>query len=332
MTRRKDGRYQQKIITNGTERYFYGKTKAEVLRKVAAARDQEENGPTFRDVAEEYWRETEKRLSPTVVNSYRRGLRRAEDYFGDKKLREIRPVDISRFQDHLVREYRPAAKTLNNMMIVLRQIIKYGRMAGAIDTDPSSDIPAPKGLQKGKRRIASEQDVERIKNHKADGDMGLLAYMALVTGLRRGELLALTQDDIDRTTGEIKITKEAAYTSASRPIVRPPKTEAGIRSVFFPVIDIDILPSTPFIFGGDEMLAQSTFYRRWKAFQRRTGVSCTLHQLRHNFASDLDEAGFSVKEAQYLLGHANATTTMDIYQELRSGRTEDLRNRLNARK
>lgn len=52
------------------------------------------------------------------------------------------------------------------------------------------------------------------------------------------------------------------------------------------------------------------------SFRRDAGIACTLHQLRHSYATMLHSAGVDVKDAQYLLGHCSIVVTQDIYTTL----------------
>lgn len=70
---------------------------------------------------------------------------------------------------------------------------------------------------------------------------------------------------------------------------------------------------------------KSELLQKIAAYRRASGVTCTPHQLRHAFTTMLIEAGVEPTDAQGLLGHAQLSTTMDIYREIREIRQEKVR-------
>lgn len=77
-------------------------------------------------------------------------------------------------------------------------------------------------------------------------------------------------------------------------------------------------------------MTETQFQRQWKLYQKESGVSATPHQLRHAYATILFEAGLDDKDAQELLGHANISTTRDIYTHITNKHREETAKKLNA--
>ena len=69
---------------------------------------------------------------------------------------------------------------------------------------------------------------------------------------------------------------------------------------------------------------------KWKDYLAATGLQITPHQLRHAYATILFDAGIDDKDAQELLGHANISTTRDIYTHISKSRFEKTAQKLNA--
>ena len=67
MTKRKDGLWQEKLLVNGKYRYFYGKTKQEVLKKIREYETKKEIGRPFQEVAEEWWTEHQETLEWNTI-------------------------------------------------------------------------------------------------------------------------------------------------------------------------------------------------------------------------------------------------------------------------
>ena len=95
-------------------------------------------------------------------------------------------------------------------------------------------FPSPKDYRRKKRQALDDETVARILANAAK-PFELFAFMALYTGLRRSELLALQYKDIDRKIKEIKVYKSVYY-EGNNPRIKSPKTEAGIREV--PMLEI----------------------------------------------------------------------------------------------
>ena len=145
-----------------------------------------------------------------------------------------------------------------------------------------------------------------------------MAYMALYTGLRRGELCALQWKDIDFEQKLIRVSKSIYWTDDHVPHVKEPKTSAGIREV--PLMDslAEILAlrkgkANDYIFGP---LKSYQIDKGFARFQKETGLGVTLHGLRHGFASILYRNNVDIKTAAYVLGHAQSSTTLEIYTHL----------------
>ena len=203
MVKRKDGRWQEQMtITEGgrtRQKYFYGRSKKEVLQKIRAYQEEQERGPLFETVADEWWEMHEPTLAYTTTKPYRPALRRAKDHFGKTYIRQIKPTDINRFLMDFIREQHAAQKTAKTQLMVVNLICKYATANGYIPFNPARDISVPRGLAHEPRDMASDLDLARIKD-STDCTFGMFAYWILYTGLRRGELLALTWKDVDIKT------------------------------------------------------------------------------------------------------------------------------------
>ena len=127
-------------------------------------------------------------------------------------------------------------------------------------------------------------------------------------------------EDIDRVKKRIKI-KRSAYNVSTKPEIKEPKTAAGIRSVPLLPALAAALPDKKhgFIFSinnGQSPAPVWVIDHAYKAYQKRTGITVSPHEIRHGYATALHEAGVDYKTAQQLLGHAQLSTTMDIYTDI----------------
>ena len=316
MTRRKDGRYQETLTINGKRHYFYGSTKAEVLRKIKDFEFKEEHGIDFKTVADEWWEYHEKKLSYNSTKNYKPAKERAISVFGKISIKDIEPTEISRHIKQFSLTH--AEKTVKTQLLVYNLIFKYAVEMGYCPFNPVRDLSIPDNLPKTKRTSPPQNEIDIVKN-SVHIKFGLFMYMALYTGLRCGELLALTWEDINLKERTITINKSLCHQN-NKPFVKLPKTKKSVGQV--PILDklyTVIKPSKGIVFANEhgEHLTKRQFQTLLNNYKKETGVTSTPHQFRHAYATMLFEAGIPPEEAQVLLRHAQISTTMDIYTDLR---------------
>jgi integrase len=328
-TKRKDGRVQTDITVNGKRIYFYASNDRELRQKVMAYQQQSDEGPLFEEVAEMWWEQKQRMLSPNSLRNYTPALERSVQEFGGMRIRKITPADI---EDYINRfGLTHAAKTTATQLNIINQIFRYARIHGHTETVPTDIVQVPRGLKKTPRLLPPETDVESVRHNIDYPIMGLFAYVLLYSGLRRGEALALQYKDIDRQSKKIHVEKSlCAY--RNEPIIKTPKTEAGYRDV--PLVDAlaNVIPEgkpAEYIFLRDgHLLTDADFDTLWGQYQRHTGIKSTPHQLRHWFATLLFNAGVDKFEAARYMGHTTTQMT-EIYTHITRTRTASSLDRLN---
>ncbi len=328
MIKRKDGRWQEAVtLDNGTRKYFYGKTKAEVLRKIAEFSETKERGELFGPIADKWWNAHEPTLAYNTTKSYRPALQRAIDAFGNIPIKRIVPHDIAleitRFSSG------KADKTVRTQLLVYNLIFTYAVQQGYIDFNPAREVEVPKKLKKTKRTSPSSADIKRVKESYSH-PFGMFAYFALYTGLRKGELLALEWKDINMKKREISVTK-SLYHVNNIPKVKEPKTETSVARI--PILDAlysKLKPGKGLVFPNQrgEYMSDSQYDKAWKDYCATTGINATVHQLRHAYATMLFENDIPAEEAQALLRHAQVQTTMDVYTDLREEKLKKIHSKV----
>lgn len=335
MTRRPNGLWQQQLTVyergQKRTRYFYGHTKQEVLEKIAAFKNEAARGRLFEDVADDWWADAEPKLAYNTTKPYRPALRRAKERFHGVYIRTIKPVDINRFIRDFIRAENAADKTARTQLMVVNLICKWATENGDLDSNPARDASIPRDLPKQKRTMPTDEDIKRVKA-SADCTFGLFALWLIYTGCRRGELLALDWSDVDLEAHTIQISK-SVYQPEKTPMIKTPKTASGIRTLpLLRKLEEQITPQRSGLIFPDPvtggLMTENHCTRLWNKYQKESGVTCTPHQLRHAYATMLFEAGISPKDAQELLGHAQLSTTMDIYTDIRQQRKVQIRNQL----
>lgn len=336
-TMRSDGIIVFTKTYEGKRKYFYGKSDKEIDQKVAAYEAElleqaRHHSRLFEEIADEWWERKEKELSPNSINSYKIMKERAVDAFGDQYAEDVKPEHIYRFLDGFAKKGY-SQKRINTTLSVTKSIFDQALISGEISSNPCVKLPTVKGKPKVKRKPATKDEIKIIEAHKTDSLMARMYYFMLYTGLRRGEAIALQQKNIDRKNKVIHVVQSCAYEFGYKPIIKPPKTEAGIRSVALLDNVAEILPESKdpeaFVFFPDGLPYKTTFERQLRNFRKANDLTCTPHQLRHSFATMGHAAGIDPKDMQHELGHTTLAMTMDTYTADDAEHLKDVRKKLN---
>ena len=314
--RRPDGLYEAIRIIDGHRVAFRARTQSGVEEKMRNYKAQQAEKVHFEKVADQWWEQHEPTLARNTLKSYLPALRRAQERFSGVEVGKVTTQAVQRFIEDFSRGQR-SQKVVTTQLQIVRQILQYAAIQGLTDNNAAALLKPPRGLPRSYRMPPTEAEVQTIK---ATAKKHLLPALIYYTGCRWGEALGLRYEDIDRVNKRIRIQRSVYYES-TRPAVKEPKTERGRRVV--PLLDslAVLLPKrkTGFIFADDagDLLWRSQATHLWTRWQKDTGLTLTAHQVRHGYATALMEAGVEPKVASQLLGHAQLSTTMDIYTHVR---------------
>jgi integrase len=221
-------------------------------------------------------------------------------------------------------------KTIKDILIVLKMILKFGAKNKWVQYH-QLDIQFPTERIKQNIEVLSRANQKRmmqyIQEHFTFRNLGM--YICLCSGMRIGEICALTWDDIDTENGIVYIrrTIQRIYTidgdvRKTEIILDTPKTKNSIREVpmnrdllkmLKPIKKI-VNPSF-FVLTNDAKPTEPRTYRTYyKNFLRTLGMpELKFHGLRHSFATRCIESKCDYKTVSVLLGHSNISTTLNLY-------------------
>lgn len=330
MKKRADGRYQKAVtLPDGKRKVFYGKTQAELNRKILAYQYGVDQGPTFTKMAEQ-WSEWDETIhAHNTVEAHKTPLKRAVAFFEGERVKDITPVQVGAYI-RTVEARGIARHSIQMHLTVVKSVFDFAIMQGIVQINPCAAVRIENGAPPGTRSLASESDIKAIKAHHLDDRFSFLPFLLMYTGLRVGEALALTRADFDLKANTISITKKITW-HGNDPVVDDfTKTPKGLRTV--PLLNVlrDALPEWDgILFGREGYYTKSQFRWEWDLYKKRTGVQCDRHTLRHEFATLMYDAGVDIKEAARITGH-DEQVLLHTYQHIRESRKNAAADKLNA--
>ena len=243
-------------------------------------------------------------------------------YFGKMKLSDISTGTVQRFYNEKAKSGY-ATSTIKHIKCLLSQILDSAMEDDLIDKNPVKSKRLTIIHKEIKRMPLTAAQVSDILQHIRDLDeqQQFLIVLPLFTGMRRGEMLALTWGDVDLTANVIHITKAVEFFNGNIPTIKAPKTDAGIRDL--PITD-DLWP---YLTRSQHAAAQYVIGNELQPVTKRAFEWCfrhipidlhgaTAHVFRHTFAT-LAASRTDPKTLQGLLGHAKCDITMNRYAHVR---------------
>ena len=235
---------------------------------------------------------------------------------------------VERFKQELL-EKGLSSKTVRDILMALHTILKYtaAQFPGAF---PTVEITYPKE-QKKETRVLNIDEQRRFMNY-LQNDMDECkfgVFLALLTGLRLGELCALRWENVSLRNGTIHVDAtmqrlrdyECTGGGKTKVIIGTPKSDTSIRTI--PLTETAIrlcgqydphCPAAFLLTGTEQFMEPRQLQKRLAKYTKECGLEGVhFHTIRHTFATRCVEAGFEIKSLSEILGHANTTITLDRY-------------------
>lgn len=275
-----------------------------VQRRLARGLPAEEGRVTVAEYAQDWLASLQ--VKPNTVSMYRSIVTHQLGHVGDMRLTRVSPPDI---RDLLAERQREgySGRTRRAILDVLRMMFRMAEGDQLVTGNPAELVKAPRIDAKEPVHFTAEQ-ARRFLDAAADDALYALYAVALATGLRRGELLALTWRDVDMKSGRVT--------------VRHGKTAAAARVVPLPAFCVTALKSLDRRPGPIFPFSPSYATRHVKAICKRANMKkpdqakapppipeVTFHQLRHTAASLMLEQGVDSLTIRGILGHTRVSTT-----------------------
>lgn len=271
--------------------------------------------------------------------------------FKDKPIGDIDAYMIAEWQKSLYKSSEAYAPTyIHNINNLLKYIFDY---AAKIYKLPSNPVRICGSIGKARNDhmdywtpeefnlfINALQDTKRnrsaqIKRKTDEYTLSVAFTILFYCGLRVGELLALTHNDIDLENSRLSITKTYKRFKGTDLILQP-KTKASVRNIKMPAIVHKMLSEYLLKLPSDnpqerifQAISYNSLYRAIHSEAKLLGLKeIRVHDLRHSCASMLANAGCDYEQIKAFLGHNDVRITLNIYTHLYPHKFDDIANKI----
>lgn len=180
--------------------------------------------------------------------------------------------------------------------------------------------------KRSKAQIYKKEEVEQVLDllKEKPAYMWLTAFIAINTGMRRGEILGLQWEEVNLPDGTITINQAYKQPLIGAPFLDPPKTPSSFRTISIPDSLIAVLKEkeerSGFVVRSPKgAVKPSSFSHMYSDAMKKLGIKKRFHDLRHTHASILLAQGVDVVTVSHRLGHSSPAITLSIYAHLVEG-------------
>ena len=335
--KRKDGRWEARYIKGYRPDgktyygYAYGKTYREAKNKCQAAKTSiiQKSPPVSLNSRFSFYCDNWLSLISlkvkysTTVKYYSIVENHIKPFLGGMSPHNITTNIVEAFTRKLLYEKKLSPKTTKDILIVLRSILKH------TNNLPAVDIYYPKQQPKEMRVLTKEEQFRLVSYLSTDMDIFKFGtLLALLTGMRIGEICALKWENISFKDKTIKISSTVQPLKSSEENnkktklnISNPKSHTSFRII--PITDhiADICkkfyndsPENFVVSGKSVPLDPRTLQYRFRGYINYLGFKDVhFHTLRHTFATRCVEVGFEIKSLSEILGHSSPKITLERY-------------------
>ena len=324
-----------------TKRYYFscyyvnwqGERKRKVKRGFALAREAKEAerdflsqykaqaDMTFQRLVEIYLEDCKARLKAVTLQNKKTQLKLILPFFARHKIADITPSIVRQWQTEIIAKYAPTSQRQYHTQ--LSAVFNFAMKFYGLKQNPAKIAGTIGSLKTDKAKYWTVETFNKVMEQVTDQQARTAFIVLFYSGLRIGELLALTMADYDKDSATIDINKTISHINGVGYVITTPKTKKAIRKVVIPrkaVAVLDEYIKTLY----EPQPQQNIFFRRGiyflrqlqKAAKAANAPKIRLHDLRHSHASLLINNNVSIKAVSERLGHEDVTTTLNIYSHL----------------
>lgn len=336
------GKRQQKWITAGHSKKEAERKYIELMGEVHDKTYKDLRKATFAEFAETWLRDYAKMTEAATYQGYENTIRKQLiPLFGHLMLTDVTTDKLQKFVAE--RSLTVAPKTVVNDIVPLKVMFGHAVEWGYLKMNPAEKVKRPK-VERDEEKIENEilnpEEVRFLLTH-INPQYRTLILTAVLTGLRRGELLGLQWGDIDGNHNQIRVRRSLCNVSKE---FKAPKSKAGKRKVdmspaLVMALKEHLLASgtrdlTAMVFPGKDgkPMDPDNFYSREyiPALERAKVKRVSFHSLRHTNVSLRIEQGQNFLYISRQIGRSSVKTTLDIYAHLLKGSNPEQAEKLDS--
>jgi len=336
---RKDGRWQAALQVDGVRRTVYGRTRQEAARKLADLQRQamaagalpQPGTKTLADLVGHWLETAAPNLKPRTLADYRQTFRLyIAPTLGQVRLDRLTPDRLQRLYSDL--QARGRQRAAHKAHAVLHRALKLAVLWRWLSDNPAERV-LPPTYQAARKDMWTPWELNVFLAGAREHRLYPAWVLALASGCRLGELLALTWADVDPDAGTLRVARNLQRIGGEW-VITEPKTSAGVRAIALPGEGVAALRlqrerqaawrieagnawqdlGLVFTRANGEPLHQASVSHGLRSECKRLGIpALSPHGLRHLHASLLLGQGLPVPAVSRRLGHAHAGITMTVY-------------------
>ena len=274
-------------------------------------------------------------IRESTLDSYRAMVKnQVKPFIGGKQIASLTTADMQKFYNKIkkegrVREHPIHGKTLADSMVrgvhmMLHEALDTAVKERLIAKNPTNGTTVPKCNYPEKQILGDSQLDTFLEAIKGEEYWDTFFYVEVMTGLRRGEICGLKWQDINFEENKLQVKRSVSVKKGGGVSIGETKTETGVRSILMPPSVADVLQNrkqtaiTEWVFPNfmhpEQPISPATAYRKLKIILKHAGLPLIrFHDLRHTFATHATHGGVDPKTLAGILGHTNASFTLDTY-------------------
>lgn len=347
--KREDGRWEGRIVVghknNGEPiyRYVLAKTQSELTQKlhdkIEIYRDadlSEDCNMTLGEWLDKWISEFMTfTLRPSSLYGYEMVIKcQIKPFLGNRPLSALTTNEIQKFYNNVKKNGRVhpdkqhgteiSDSMVRKIHLLLHEPLDMAVKQRLLVSNPTNGTTIPKNNYKDKQILNDEQLGRFMEIIKTDERWYDFFYTEITTGLRKGEICGLKWNDFDEHSGKLKIQRSVGRIKDGVLPVGETKTETGKREILLPPSTVELLKKRKENAVGDwifpnwhnpeEPMNPQSAYSRLKVLLKKAELPLIrFHDLRHTFATHAIAGGVDAKTLSGILGHTNASFTLDTY-------------------
>lgn len=289
------------------------------------------------ELTEDWYRLKVRDRSPTTLRSYRRHADRLIARYGTMQVGALEGKHLDEWYHELL-DAGWSSNNVHHLHRVVRAVLTFGRKKRKLVSTAIDEVSLPEFRR---HEISPPTPAAlRVLLAGVDGEWGRVVRLLAATGLRRGEVVGLQWADVEPSV--LKVQRAVVDLKGGGVLVKEPKGKRS-RTVHLTGVAAQVLAEqwaerrpveSPWVFpswradpSGRVPRSPSSVSTQWQRHRDRMGApTVRLHDLRHAFATIALDAGASPAAVSAQLGHAQVSTTMNIYASATSEGAEQVVN------